>query len=79
MELVSLTLLITSTVFVTLGAVAFRQQQICMALTNKVQESLKESLESLAKLHNETASEFATLKKDISDLQVINGLKGKNK
>ncbi len=79
MELLLTVMLVFATVFLTLGAVAFRQQQICMALTRVIQEDLKKSLESLAALHNETASEFATIKKDVSDLQVVNNLKGKGR
>ena len=77
MELVTLALIITSTAFLTLGSVAFKQQQATLALTKSVQADLKAALESLQKLNHDIATEHAQLKKDVSDLQVLNGMKAK--
>jgi Skp family chaperone for outer membrane proteins len=77
MELVTLALIITSTAFLTLGSVAFKQQQATLNLTKQVQAELKAALESLQKLNHDIAAEHAQLKKDVSDLQILNGMKAK--
>ena len=77
MEIITLALIIIATAFLTLGSVAFKQQQATLAFTKSVQADLKAALESLQKLNHDIAQEHASIKKDVSDLQILNGMKAK--
>lgn len=67
--------LVLSSIFLTLGCVTLFHTLQGLKQTKQLQTTFKGELQALAELHNSVTAEHTALKKDVSDLQMVNSLK----